>query len=251
MKYLFKYPYLNVLLIQISILFILFISGMISYLLNLPDIMVYIISLVFLTIFCGYLLIKNVNWRNFCFARFKISYMMLIIVPSITIAVNLFGDYDILSINNYFKFLMLTLMVGFVEEGFYRGIMLNILLPKGLWKASIITSLLFALSHSMNAFNGWDLNIVLMQISYSFAIGFGWAAFAIKCKTVWPLMIVHFLTDFLSFIKSANSLADIKSGVLNMETVTVTVIMSLILVIYGYLTIKSEKFFSLSSGVLN
>lgn len=240
MKKLFKNPYFIVISIQLAILLILFISGFISISLGLPSIMVYIISLVLLTVFCLFLLINNKRWRIFCFARFKKRHFALILIPSITIFINLFGKYDLLGISDYIKFLIMTMMVGFVEEGFYRGIMLKTLIPKGLWKASIMTSLLFAFSHSMNAFNGWDLNVVLFQISYSFAIGFGWAAFAIKCKTVWPLMVIHFLTDFLSFIKSENSLADIKSGVINTETVIITVSMSVILGIYGYLTIRSE-----------
>ena len=46
----------------------------------------------------------------------------------------------------YIKEEILFLMVGFVEEAIFRGLMLQALKARGLWQAAVVTALLFWLS---------------------------------------------------------------------------------------------------------
>lgn len=130
-------------------------------------------------------------------------------------------------------------MVGFVEESMYRGLMLQALLKKGVWKAVIISSLLFSLSHFMNALTGWNLYHVLLQLTYSFALGFGWSAFALRTRTIWPLMLIHFLIDFISFIKSENIIKYLQSSQPDMNDIIYSIILSTVFIIYGIVVTKS------------
>ena len=64
----------------------------------------------------------------------------------------------------------------------------------------IVTSLLFALSHSLNLLSGKNLVDVAMQILYALAIGFAFAAWVLKKGILWPLVLAHFLIDFTAMI---------------------------------------------------
>jgi membrane protease YdiL (CAAX protease family) len=92
-------------------------------------------------------------------------------------------------------------MVGFVEEAFFRGLMLNALKGRGLWRAAIVTSILFGLTHAMNVIAGKSVAEDVAQIFYAMAIGFAYAALVLKKGVIWPLVLAHFLIDFTNFIQ--------------------------------------------------
>ncbi len=94
----------------------------------------------------------------------------------------------------------LALLVGFTEEAFYRGLMLQTLAPRGLRRAAVLSSLLFGLMHGLNAFAGADPQYVLVQITYAFALALMYAGLVLRTGIIWPLMIAHFLTDLAGFL---------------------------------------------------
>jgi uncharacterized protein len=99
------------------------------------------------------------------------------------------------------EILAITLMVGFVEETIFRGLMLNALKAHGLWKAAIITALLFGTTHALNVLAGKSIAEDAAQIFYAVAIGFAYAALVLKKGILWPLIVAHFLIDFFNFIQ--------------------------------------------------
>jgi len=98
------------------------------------------------------------------------------------------------------KFLVITLLIGFAEEAIFRGLMLNTLKANGFWRAAMITALLFGLSHALNVLSGKSMAETAAQIFYAVAFGFAFAALVLKKGILWPLVIVHFLIDFASFL---------------------------------------------------
>jgi membrane protease YdiL (CAAX protease family) len=96
--------------------------------------------------------------------------------------------------------LVLTTLAAFVEEVFFRGLMLRALEPKGLWKAAVLTALLFGAMHGFNALAGSDLGMVVGQTAYATAIGFAYAAYALHTGLIWPLILVHALANFADLI---------------------------------------------------
>ena len=79
--------------------------------------------------------------------------------------------------------------------------MLNALKVHGFWRAAIITALLFGLSHSLNVLAGKSMAETAAQIFYAVAFGFTFAALVLKKGRLWPLVIIHFLIDFTSFLE--------------------------------------------------
>jgi membrane protease YdiL (CAAX protease family) len=103
----------------------------------------------------------------------------------------------------YFGFILL---IGFVEEVYFRGMMLQALRTHGLWHATILTSFLFAGTHALNALYGSSSLYTVLQVGYAFAFGLSFAALVLVTRLIWPLILAHFLTDFSSFLNSAGGL---------------------------------------------
>ena len=96
--------------------------------------------------------------------------------------------------------LVTALLIGFAEEAIFRGLMLTALTARGPWTAAIVTSVLFGLSHSLNLLSGKSGAEILIQVAYALAVGFAFAATAFKTGLIWPLVLVHALIDFTSFL---------------------------------------------------
>ncbi|OJU13319.1 MAG: hypothetical protein BGN88_09235 [Clostridiales bacterium 43-6] len=93
------------------------------------------------------------------------------------------------------EFLFFTLATAVApalfEEFAFRGVILNVLKPFGIWPAVLISSLLFGLMHG---------NFV--QIPFAFCAGIGLAFLYIKTNSIWLCSLVHFLNNFLSLSMS-------------------------------------------------
>jgi len=234
-----RYPYLFVIILEVIIIAVALIAGTITFMMKLPEYTLYGITMVILTIITALILWKFDWWRMIGFQRFNKKYILLLIIPVIPLIGNLFGTYNSIQFGFYIYYFFMCALVGFVEEGMYRGLMLQALLKKGVWKAVIISSIVFSLSHIMNALAGWNLGHVLLQLTYSFALGFGWAAFALRTRTIWPLMLIHFLIDFFSFIKSENIIKSLQSSQPDLNEIIYSIILSMIFIIYGIVVTKS------------
>jgi membrane protease YdiL (CAAX protease family) len=76
-------------------------------------------------------------------------------------------------------------------------VILRVLLPKGVWAAVLISSLLFGLAHSTNLFLHFSGQPVLvgLQILGAFTHGVGLAALRLRTNTLWPLILLHAFGD--------------------------------------------------------
>jgi membrane protease YdiL (CAAX protease family) len=81
------------------------------------------------------------------------------------------------------------------EEGLWRGVAVGLLRPTGVWRAVLISSLLFGLSHLSNsALRGVSALIVLQAFGAALQ-GVGFAALRLRTNTIWPLIVLHALHD--------------------------------------------------------
>jgi hypothetical protein len=87
------------------------------------------------------------------------------------------------------------LMTGVAEEGMYRGVILGLLRPLGVWPAVLISSLLFGLAHADNLVVRGFSAIVLLQMFGSAVQGIGYAALRLRTNTIWPLILIHAAHD--------------------------------------------------------
>lgn len=75
------------------------------------------------------------------------------------------------------------------EEFIFRGIILESTKKLGTAQACIINGLLFSLFHCNPS-----------QTCYTFLMGAGWALVAIRCNSIWPTVIAHFLNNAYSVL---------------------------------------------------
>jgi membrane protease YdiL (CAAX protease family) len=91
--------------------------------------------------------------------------------------------------------LYLCATAAFVEELFYRGVLLEAMAPVGAGAGRaagyvVFSSTLFGLSH----FESGPAEIVATGLYGAVA-----ALFALRVRNLWPLMVGHFATDFVAF----------------------------------------------------
>ncbi|WP_338553637.1 CPBP family intramembrane glutamic endopeptidase [Paenibacillus sp. KS-LC4] len=97
-------------------------------------------------------------------------------------------------------FVFFTLLVGFVEETVYRGLILNILLRKSATTAVIVSSLLFGITHILNALSGQNAVDTTIQIVYSLMVGLSLALLMVKNRNIVPLILFHFVHNLIQFL---------------------------------------------------
>jgi membrane protease YdiL (CAAX protease family) len=90
---------------------------------------------------------------------------------------------------------LLSLFVGIAEEGLFRGLILNILLPKGIWRAVLLSSLLFGSVHLLNVFVGFPLTGALIQVISALGFGMFLAALRLRTNSLRPGIIAHAIWD--------------------------------------------------------
>lgn len=125
---------------------------------------------------------------------------VLVMVPSVASRV---GDIGLKQVGFY---LILAALVGFTEEVAFRGMILQSISPRGPWLAAIISAGLFGLMHSLNMFAGADPTGTGIQVIYASAVGFCFAAITLRTGAIWPLVIIHGLTDFAGFTTAGSTI---------------------------------------------
>jgi membrane protease YdiL (CAAX protease family) len=95
---------------------------------------------------------------------------------------------------------VLILVIGYVataifEETMWRGLVLKILRPLGVWPAVLGSAVLFGLGHLSNsALRGFSA-LILLQAFGAAVHGVGLAALRLRTQTIWPLIAIHALHD--------------------------------------------------------
>jgi hypothetical protein len=93
--------------------------------------------------------------------------------------------------------------VAFGEEAVFRGVVLRLLLPRGVAAAVIGSSAVFALMHLVNLAGGGRPVEVGAQLLMTFGMGVGFAAVALVTGTIWPLVVVHLVLDYVNAVQAA------------------------------------------------
>jgi membrane protease YdiL (CAAX protease family) len=113
------------------------------------------------------------------------------------------------------------------EEGLWRGVMLGLLRPTGLWRAVLVSSLLFGLGHLGNSALRGPSAIIAAQAFGAAVQGVGFAALRLRTNTIWPLIVLHAVHDLF-----------LQMGVLPIPLVEVPIDTALL--IYGIVVLRHE-----------
>ncbi|MBI1418536.1 MAG: CPBP family intramembrane metalloprotease [Limimaricola sp.] len=86
-------------------------------------------------------------------------------------------------------------LTGFVEEALFRGLLIERLRPRGARFAVVVSAVLFGLLHLVNiAFRGQVAPILAQMVGVA-CFGIGYGALRLRIGTIWPLIVLHMLTD--------------------------------------------------------
>jgi uncharacterized protein len=113
-------------------------------------------------------------------------------------------------------FLLCSALVGFCEEIYFRGLFMRVLQPYGQKAVIVWCTVLFGLTHSINLLAGQGGLDTLIQVVHATAIGFLLTVLRLKGRSIWPLVAVHTLIDFLAWISQSEimSSADVTPSAL-------------------------------------
>jgi len=90
---------------------------------------------------------------------------------------------------------------GVVEELIFRGLVLGALLLHwgvtggGLWRALVVSSLLFSAPHALNILAGAQPLTTMAQLVWAFLLGIVFGVLVVAGGSVWPVAALHGLSD--------------------------------------------------------
>lgn len=97
-------------------------------------------------------------------------------------------------------FLLKCLSIAWMEEIFFRALLVPVCMERFQGKRAplfsvLFSSALFALMHLLNLFFGANVGSVMLQVGYTFLIGCMLAVTLLKTRNVWLCVLIHFLFD--------------------------------------------------------
>lgn len=143
----------------------------------------------------GFESIRNIPSTNW------IYYLPLVLV----LGINCMNGFKSASGSTWLYFIGFTLLVGFVEETIYRGLILRTLLAKGVTTAVVTSSILFGVTHILNALSGQSLFDTIVQIVYALLVGLVLALLIIMNNNILPLITFHFIHNLIQFMSPSDS----------------------------------------------
>ncbi len=169
------------------------ISELISNLINIPHCITAFTVLVYAVALIVFIELKRKKRYLFGYGikikpKELLYFLPLLILPAVNLIV----------LKNSFDAFTIILFAGVcvVEEVFFRNFLFFILNARlGKITGALISSLIFALFHTVNLLNGFDFLFVALQILSSFAIGVCFSGLTIKLKSLLPCTVAHFLIN--------------------------------------------------------
>lgn len=154
-----------------------------------------------------YIALKK-NWQMYFFHPIQKNHLLMIlpllfvlgIIFVSTKGLNLTSISDLI-----FMFLMQLLIVAFIEETVFRGLMLRILLAKGAFTAVFISSLLFGITHALQLLGGQSLEDTIIQIIYALLVGLVLSLLILDGQSIIITILFHSFNNFFNFMGNVES----------------------------------------------
>ncbi|MCA1292212.1 CPBP family intramembrane metalloprotease [Paenibacillus sp. alder61] len=99
----------------------------------------------------------------------------------------------------YAALALFTIVVGFNEELYFRGLAFSFLAKKSRKQAVIGSAVIFGVLHAANALSGTNPAEVLLQIAFAFFAGLVLALIVSITRSLWIGIVWHTVHNFLSF----------------------------------------------------
>ena len=159
----------------------------------------------------------------------------LYLLPAIIALLSLSEGISVTSWGDVALFAAFSLIVAWTEEAFFRGLILQTLLPAGIRIAIILSALLFGLPHLFNVLGGlWDPLFVIANTVAAFGIGITFAALVIRTGTIWPPVMIHALVNFTALLSLGSLVVPVQTPL----QLVLTVSAGVVLAVYGLYLIR-------------
>ncbi|MWV45605.1 CPBP family intramembrane metalloprotease [Paenibacillus sp. HJL G12] len=199
-----KRPVLSVVIIELLLLVAMFMAGAYATIQQLSYTAPVLIAFIPISLVLIIFLTLKKSWGRYGFQSLSAIapqnwiYYLPLVLALICVALNGFRSF---TWKEALFFVFFTLMVGFVEETVYRGLILHILLRKKSVTAAVITSsLLFSVTHVLNMLSGQSVEDTVVQLVYALLTGAALALLIVKNRNIIPLIIYHFIHNLLQFL---------------------------------------------------
>ena len=128
-------------------------------------------------------------------------YIPLIAVASVNLWLGVKVNGTFLNVAIYF---LTMLLVGFLEELIFRGLLFNAMKENNLKSAIIVSSVTFGIGHFINLINGSGADLIsnLCQVVSAVAFGFLFVVIFYKSKSLLPCIITHSVLNALSVFQN-------------------------------------------------
>jgi membrane protease YdiL (CAAX protease family) len=94
---------------------------------------------------------------------------------------------------------LFALAIGFTEEAWFRGLLVEGLRSRGAWQAVVISAAAFGAFHLTGSFRGFG---TVLQALSAFGIGLIWGTARMRIDAIWPLVLLHAANDLPAFLPS-------------------------------------------------
>ena len=197
-----RHPYRFVAGLEGLVLVVYLAAGTVASVAGLTGLWLYAIANIVLTVAVAVILTVMGWWRRVGFrAPRRRRDLLFFLVPFLPVVINAVPGVQFVGAVAVTGLLLLALMVGFVEESVFRGLMLTTLRARGAWRAVIVTSVLFGLTHLANVLAGATVVETISQLAYTIAFGIAFAALVLRKGIVWPLVLAHAAIDAVFFLQ--------------------------------------------------
>ncbi len=232
-------PYVFAALLLGVIVLVSTIAGGIGLLSGLPAIGQVVIADIALAV-VGIALLGFLGWweKAGYTKSIRVLDLPLFFLPFIVALLSLTGGINVTAPTLIIAFALFALLIGFTEETFFRGLILTGLLPTGVYRAVLFSSILFAAPHLLNFLTGlWNPLFTLADTVAAFGIGITFAALRLRTGSIWPLIGLHALIDFCALL----TLGSLEVTAQAPESLAISIMVGILLVGYGWFLL-SRKF---------
>ncbi|QTB28138.1 CPBP family intramembrane glutamic endopeptidase [Lysinibacillus sphaericus] len=154
-----------------------------------------------------YIALKK-NWQMYFFHPIQKNHLLMILPLLFVLGIILVSTkgLNLTSISDLiFMFLMQVLIVAFIEETLFRGLMLRMLLAKGAFTAVFISSLLFGITHALQLLGGQSLEDTIIQIIYALLVGLVLSLLILDGQSIIITILFHGFNNFFNFMGNVES----------------------------------------------
>jgi len=187
----------------------------------------------------GIVLLTRLDWweKAGYTTGFRLKHATLIVLPLAFALLSLGTGIRVTAPTAILAFAALTLIIGFAEETFFRGLILTTLLPTGAIRAVLLSSVLFAAPHLLNIIGGlWDPAFTIVDSIAAFGLGITFAAIRLRTGSIWPVIGIHAFFDFTSLI----SLGGITVTAQSLQSLITSACIGILFVAYGLFLLRNQ-----------